>query len=133
MFLKDGWEIIDILDDIILGRGVKRSIHDLEYNNNIYTGLFIERLRTYKFRPMPVKDIRVEVGQRIPAFLIKRKTAIFGYVFWEVFSDKRKRKLWGSVVRNAKGDWKYIIHGGSEEVVFANPDNSEDIDIYYLS
>jgi len=133
MFFKDDWEISDILDDIVLGRGVKRSIHDLEYNNNIYTGLFIERLRIYKYRPMPVKDIKVQVGQRIPAFLIRRKAAIFGYVFWEVFSDKRKRKLWGSVVRNAKGDWKYTIPGNSEAVVFANPNSPEDIDSYYLS
>ena len=133
MFLNDEWEISDILDDIVLGRGVKRSIHDLEYNNNIYTGLFIERLRTYKYRPMPVKDIKVEVGQRIPAFLIRRKAAIFGYVFWEVFSEKRKRKLWGSVVRDTKGDWKYTIPGNSETVVFANLDRLEDIDIYHLS
>ncbi|HGY55572.1 MAG TPA: hypothetical protein ENK44_07730 [Caldithrix abyssi] len=133
MFLFENWEITEILDDIVLGRGVKRSIHNLEYDNNIYTSLFIDRLRLFKYRPLSVKDIEVKVGQRIPAFLLRGKTAIFGYVFWEVFSEKRKRKLWGSVVRNAKGDWKYTLPGNSDTVVFANLAKPEEIDIYHLS
>ncbi len=133
MFLFENWEITEILDDIVLGRGVKRSIHNLEYDNNIYTSLFIDRLRLFKYRPLSVKDIEVKVGQRIPAFLLRGKTAIFGYVFWEVFSEKRKRKLWGSVIRNAKGDWKYTLPGNSDTVVFANLAKPEEIDIYHLS
>ncbi len=132
MFLFENWEISEVLDDIVLGRGVKRSVHDLQFDQNIYTELFIERLRLYKFRPMAVRDIHIEVGKRVPAFLIDGKTAIFGYVFWEVFSDKRKRKLWGSVVRNEKGDWKYVLPGNSGQIIFVNPDMQEDIDINYL-
>lgn len=122
----------EVLDDIILGRGVKRSIHDLEYDNYLFTGLFIDRLRLYKFRPLPLNKIEIEVGQRAPAFLLNGKTAIFGYVFWEVFSDTQKRKLFGSVVKNEKGDWKYVLQGHDSSVVFVNLDQKEEIDIYHL-
>ncbi len=70
MFLIKDWEIAEILDDIILGRGVKRTIHDLQYDQNIYTQLFIERLQLFKFRPVAVKNIQIEVGKRSPAFHI---------------------------------------------------------------
>jgi hypothetical protein len=133
MFIFENWQISEILDDIILGRGVKRAVHDLEYDGNIFTDLFIQRLRLYKYRPMTVADVSIESGLRAPAFLIDGKTAIFGYVFWEVFSDKYKRKLWGSVVRNEKGDWKYTLTGNSSQTVFVNLTALEEIDIYYLS
>lgn len=127
------WELREVFDDIILGRGVKRYIHDLEYDHNIYAELFIERLQVNRFRPVPVKDIRIEVGLRLPAFYIQGRTAIFGHVFWEVFSDHKKRKIWGSVVRNEKGDWKYILPGISNKIVFANLNQREEIDIYHLT
>lgn len=133
MFLLKDWEIAEILDDIILGRGVKRTIHDLQYDEKVYTQLFIERLQLFKFRPVAVKNIQIEVGKRSPAFYLKEKNAIFGYIFWEVFSDKHKRKIWGSVVRNEKGDWKYILPGNSSEAVFINLNKQEEIDIYHLS
>ena len=129
----ESWQIAEAFDDIILGRGVKRSIHDLTYNNQLYVQLFIERLQIYKFFPHSVKDINIEVGFRIPAFLIKNHQAIFGHLFWEVFSEKRKRKIWGSVIRNEKGDWKYILPGNSETIVFVNQSRPEHIDIYHLT
>jgi len=132
MFLQDNWEISEILDDIILGRGVKRSVHNLEYDSSIFTGLFIDRLRLYKFRPVALNKIEIEVGHRAPAFLISGKTAIFGYVFWEVFSEIKKRKLFGSVVKNEKGDWKYVIPENSSSIVFINIDKQEEIDLYHL-
>lgn len=132
MFQKDNWEISEILDDIILGRGVKRSIHNLEYDQAIYASLFIDRLRMYKYRPCRVKDISIEVGWRAPAFLINDKMAIFGYVFWELFTETKRRKLFGSVVKNVKGDWKYTLSDASNEIVFVNIDRQEEIDIYHL-
>ena len=122
----------EVLDDIILGRGVKRSVHDLEYDNFLFTSLFIDRLRLYKFRPLPLQKIKIEIGQRVPAFLVNGKTAIFGYVFWEVFSESKKRKLFGSVVKNEKGDWKYVLQGNNSSVVFVNLDRKEEIDIHHL-
>lgn len=131
MYLYKNWEIIEILDDIILGRGVKRAIHNLEYDNMIYTSVFVDRLRLYKFRPVTLADITIEPGKRVPGFLIKDKTAIFGYVFWEFFSERKKRKLWGSVVRNEKGDWKYTVQSESRQALFVNPEKTEDFDMYH--
>ncbi len=133
MFLYENWEISEVLDDIILGRGVKRSVHSLEYDQAVYSDLFISRLRLYKYSPMPVAQIEVQPEWRVPAFLIDGKTAIFGYVFWEVFSDHKKRKLWASVARTEKGDWKYTLPGNSSTVVFANPDKKQEADFRYVS
>lgn len=127
------WELTEVFDDIILGRGVKRTIHGLEYEDHVYTDLFLERLLLYRFFPMAMKDIQVGVGKRFPAFYLLNKDAIFGHVFWEVFSDSRKRKIFGSVVRNKKGDWKFILPGSSSQIVYVNTHLPEDIDIYYLS
>ena len=132
MFLTENWEISEILDDIILGRNVKRSVHDLEYDNALFTGLFVDRLRLYKFSPFPMNKIQIEVEHRAPAFVINGKTAIFGYVFWEVFSEKQKRKIFGSVAKNDKGDWKYVLNGNSSDVVFVNMTKLEEVDIYHL-
>ncbi len=133
MFLYENWEISEVLDDIILGRGVKRSVHNLEYDQSIYSDLFISRLRLYKYSPLTVSQIEVQPGWRVPAFLIEGKTAIFGYVFWEEFSEEKKRKLWASVVRNEKGDWKYILPAHSESVIFANPDKKQEADFRVVS
>ncbi len=133
MFLYENWEISEVLDDIILGRGVKQSIHNLEYDQSLYTDLFISRLRLYKYTPMSVAQIDIPVGWRAPAFLIEGKTAIFGHVFWEVFSDRHKRKIWASVVRNEKGDWKYVLSENSSDIVFVNLAVQQEIDIRYLS
>lgn len=132
MFIEDDWEISAILDDIILGRGVKRSVHNLEYGSSIYASLFIDRLRLYKYQPRRVKEIDIEVSWRAPAFLINNKTAIFGYVFWELFTESKKRKLFGSVVKNEKGDWKYTLSENNNDIVFVNLDRQEEIDIYHL-
>jgi len=132
MFLDKNWEISEVLDDIILGRGVKRTVHSLEYDQSVITDLFISRLRLYKYHPLAVADIRVEVGYRIPAFFIQGKFAIFGYVFWEVFSENKKRKLWGSVVKNKKGDWKFVLSGNSDSIVFANLSNRQEVDLFHL-
>ncbi len=133
MFLYENWEISEVLDDIILGRGVKRSLHNLEYDQSIFTDLFISRLRLYKYTPMSLSQIDIPVGWRAPGFLIDGETAIFGYVFWEVFSDRHRRKIWASVVRNEKGDWKYILSENSSEVIFVNLTRLQEVDITHLS
>lgn len=127
------WQISDIFDDIILGRGVKRSIHLLEYDDTILTELFIERLLIFKYRPSKIKEAPVQVGQRIPAFYINGKHAVFGYIFYELFSEQQKRKIFGSVARNEKGDWRYHLPVNSPVVVFINPDLREDIDLWHLN
>ena len=132
MFENENWDINEVLDDIVLGRGVKRTIHYLEYGEHIYTRLFIERLQFYRFRPILLKNITIRVGWRAPAFFISGKQAIFGYVFWEVFSEDKKRKIFGSTVKNEKGDWKYVLSENSQTIVFVNLNRQEEVDIYHL-
>ena len=132
MFENENWNIDEVLDDIILGRGVKRSIHYLEYGEKIYTKLFIERLQFYKFRPLLIHNIDIHVGWRAPGFFISGKQAVFGYVFWEVFSDDKKRKIFGSTAKNEKGDWKYIFSENSQAVIFTNLSKQKEVDLYHF-
>lgn len=125
--------IKETFNDIILGNGVKRSIHQLIFQNIDYTDLFSECLIDNSFRPVILKNATIEVGVRIPGFFLEKHTAIFGYLFWEVFSDRKKRKIWGSVVRNQKGDWKYILTGNSSNVVYLNMFKIQEIDIFHLT
>ena len=83
--------IEETFDDIILGRGVKRFVHDLVFQGTDYSAAFIEQLKKLNYLPKELKSIKIEVGYRIPGFLIKESKAYFGHVFWEVFSEKRKK------------------------------------------
>lgn len=126
-------QIKEIFNDIILGNGVKRSIHDLVFQNKNYTALFIDCLLDKSFIPMPLKSVSIEIGMRLPGFYIDDRTAFFGHLFWEVFSEGEKRKIWGSIVRNHKGDWKYILSGNSPKVVYLNMSAPQEIDIFHLT
>jgi hypothetical protein len=61
--------------------------------------------------------VEIAHGERVPAFLVREGHADFGWVFWEKFTADRWRKLFGSVVRNAKGDWAIQLGTGSREPV----------------
>ena len=125
--------IEETFDDIILGRGVKRFVHDLVFRGTDYSATFIGQLKKLNYLPKELKSINVEVGYRIPGFLIKESKAYFGHVFWEVFSEKRKRKIWGSVIRNKKGDWKIILPGSSSTIIYLNVSKIQAIDIFHLT
>ena len=125
--------IEDAFNDIILGNGVKRAVHDLIFDNIDYSYLFINCLNQNNFLPVPLKNIELEIGIRYPGFYIINSIAYFGYLFWEVFSAARKRKIWGSVIRNKKGDWKYILPGNSSKIVYLNKDKAQAIDIFHLT
>ncbi len=126
-------QIKEIFYDIILGNGVKRSVHNLVFKNQDYSPLFIECLINKSFNPIPLKNTVLEIGIRIPGFYLDKQTAFFGHLFWEVFSERRKRKIWGSIVRNHKGDWKYILTGNSSSVVYLNMSKIQEIDIFHLT
>jgi len=83
--------------------------------------LFLEALRLEGFEAAPVRDVEVAPGERVPAFVVREDRADFGWVFWEKFTDRRARKLFGSVVRNRKGDWDVQLGAGSREEVYARP------------
>ncbi len=117
------------LSDIVEGRLVKRSRHELRVEGKDFSKEFVEVLHTHGYRPMLVRTVAVEPGQRVPAFVLDDGVAWFGWVFWEKFSQLRLRKLFGSVVRNRKGDWTLQIAEQRNTVIHANPDMISDMDI----
>ncbi len=124
----------EVFDDIILGRGIKRVVHELNYEGRDYRELFRQRLEDNGFLEKALREVNVEAGWRIPGFWLDSDgRAWFGYLFWELFSDTRKRKIWGSVKRDRKGDWQIIFPGNSSRKLFLNPGLKQEVDIYHLT
>lgn len=119
----------DALTDIILGRTVKRARHDLVHNGIDLTVHFTGLLTSHGFLPSTVGGTTVQPGERVPAFYIERSTAYFGWIFWEKFSQLRLRKLFGTVVRNAKGDWLIQLPSNSPAIVYVNSSTIFEMDI----
>ncbi|KAA0250519.1 MAG: hypothetical protein EDX89_22705 [Acidobacteria bacterium] len=115
----------EVLDDLILGRGVRRGRHLLL--EPVFPALE-GRLRALGFVPATVGELDVPLGVRLPAWLLSPPVADFGAVLWEVFTDRSRRKLFGTEVRNAKGDWDVVILPGSRRLVWANPGLAETYD-----
>lgn len=118
-------EELAALDDLVIGRGVRRGRHDVP---EALTGDFRERLVARGFVPTTVGATQVPIGVRAPAWLYRVPVADFGWVFWELFTETKKRKLFGSTVRNAKGDWAIQIPPGSTETVWVNEREAQAID-----
>ncbi len=116
---------VEALDDLILGRGVKRGRHELPPD---VVPLFLARLAVCGFVPSLVSDVSIEVGVRVPAWLLRPPLIDFGTVFWEVFTDEKRRKLFGSEVRGPKGDWEIQIPPFSRETVWAGLAHAERYD-----
>ena len=116
---------VEALDDLILGRGVKRGRHQLP--PEVFP-LFRERLSACGFVPSAVAGVEIEVGVRVPAWLLRPPRIDFGTVFWELFTETKRRKLFGSEVRNAKGDWEIQIPPGSPERIWVDPGHAERYD-----
>ncbi len=121
--------LIEAIEDIILGRGVTRGSHRLVWNGKPVTGVFIGQLKKHGFKLRSVKETHIEPGQRAPAFLIREDEANFGYVFWEIFTENKKRKLFGSVEKNRLGDWKYILTEFKEDKIWVQLNRIEEIEI----
>ncbi len=126
-------EVRAALAEIIEGRVVKRSRHQLKLDGRDVTFEFMELLRARSYLPMLVRDVPAEPGERVPAFFVEDGTAYFGWVFWEKFSQLRLRKLFGSVVRNQKGDWAVQISERHRSVIHANPGLKMEMDIDHPS
>lgn len=110
----------DAFKEIIDGRTVKRSKHELIFGGVDVSNVFMDELEKKNYLPAIVSDIRCEKGQCVPAFFVEEMQAYFGWVFWEKFTEGRLRKLFGTVVRNEKGDWLIQIPSGSRKIVYAN-------------
>ena len=105
----------DALREIIDGKTVKRSKHELMFGGIDVSNVFIEEMDKKNYLPAAVGDIPCNDGQRVPAFYIKEMQAYFGWIFWERFAEDRLRKLFGSVMRNEKGNWSIQIPTGSKK------------------
>jgi len=119
----------EVFADIIEGRIVKRSRHSLIWERRDCTLEFVEVLKQKGYIPTLVRDVSIEPGQRVPGFYVEETNAYFGWIFWEKFSQFRLRKLFGSIVRNAKGDWAIQIPEKRTTVVYANSSLKSDMDI----
>lgn len=106
--------------DFITGRVAGPSRLDLLLDGRDQSDLFRKVLAECGFRKTTVDAVKVAPGQRVPAFVLQEHEAYFGWIFWEKFTGVKMRKLWGSVVRNAKGDWLIQIPAGKHISVYAN-------------
>ena len=122
-------ELRSVFAEIIAGRMVKRSVHELRWGVRDVTLEFVDALEDSGYRPMTVAEVRVIPGERVPAFFIDDGTAYFGWVFWEKFSMLKLRKLFGSVARNGKGDWTIQIPERRRSVIYVNPSEKGEMDI----
>jgi len=126
-------EIRGALADIVYGRLVKRAVHGLEYRGRDLTPMFVAELARQGYHPVTVARVDVRPGERVPAFYIDQKIAYFGWVFWEQFTSWKIRKLWGSIVRNSRGDWEFQIPEKSATVIHANSSLKIEMDIDHPS
>jgi hypothetical protein len=123
-------ELEGALDDLILGRGVARGRHALEHRGRIVRDEFLERLAANGFRPMTVRESSIQPGQRIPAFHLESDAVDFGWVRWEIFTPRSRRKLFASERRRPDNqEWAVQINLGSPEAVWASPERKERHDV----
>lgn len=122
-------EIEEAFREIIAGRSVKRSRHDLVSGGIDRTELFLRVLSESGYRPLTVDAVHVAPGERTPAFHIQNGTALFGWVFWEKFSQLRLRKLFGTVVRKPSGDWLVQLPAAGPAIIYADPTQVLPMDI----
>jgi len=121
-------EVRAALEEIVRGRDVRRLRHELQVGGMDYTDAFREILVRHGYRPLRVREVEVAADERAPAFLVEPGWATFGHVFWEKFTQTKRRKLFGSVLRDAKGDWAVILGVNSAVEVYVDPARREKVD-----
>jgi len=123
-------ELAGALDDLILGRGVARGRHSLIYRGRSVKPEFEERLMANGFGPTTVREAAIEAGERIPAFHVEGDDADFGYIRWEIFTPKSRRKLFASERRRTDNDeWAVQLNLSSPVKVWAAPALKERHDV----
>ncbi len=79
---------------------------------------------------MTVKEAPIEPGERIPAFHLEGETADFGYIRWEIFTPKSRRKLFASEHRRPDNqEWAVQLNLASPVRVWANAELKEHHDV----
>jgi hypothetical protein len=122
-------KIRSAIRSIIEGKDVKRIKHELTYEGGDVSQIFIEELQRSGYSPATVEQVNAQPGERVPAFLIQGATAYFGWVFWEQFTSWKLRKLWGSVLKNTKGDWEIQIPATRPTTIYVNESLKIEMDI----
>jgi hypothetical protein len=123
-------ELAVALDDLILGRGVARGRHSLTLRGRSRRVEFEERLSANGFRRMTVRKAGIEAGERVPAFYLHGDTADFGYIRWEIFTPRSRRKLFQSEYRRPDNqEWAVQLNLSSPEEVWASPERKERHDV----
>jgi hypothetical protein len=112
-------ETLEALHDLAEGR-VHRSRHDLVVDGRDLTGDFEGVLRARGYRAARLRELEVPKGVRFPAFFLQAGTATFGHVFREKFTEGEDRVLFGSVVRDAIGDWSVMLTRRSPEILWVD-------------
>jgi hypothetical protein len=123
-------ELSSALDDLILGRGVARGRHSMRHQGKLVRPEMEERLAANGFRPMSVREAPIEAGEKIPAFYLHDETADFGWIRWEIFTPRSRRKLFASEYRRPDNDeWAVQLNLSSPETVWASPERKERHDV----
>ena len=123
-------ELAAALDDLILGRGVARGRHALDYRGRRVARELEERLIANGFAPTTVREVEIEPGERVPAFYLHDDVADFGYVRWEIFTPRSRRKLFQSEYRRPDNlEWAVQLNLSSPEKVWAAPERKEPHDV----
>lgn len=123
-------DLSDALDDLILGRGVARGRHELRHRDRPVRAEFVERLGALGFRPLTVREAEIEPGEKIPAFYLQDDTVDFGWIRWEIFTPKSRRKLFASERRRTDNDeWAVQLNLSSPEKVWASAERREKHDV----
>jgi hypothetical protein len=122
-------ELRGVLRDVVEGKTVKRSVHELKLGTYDVSSEFMAALDESGYIPTTVSGIDLKPGERIPAFHIESGVAFFGWVFWEKFSRIKLRKLFGSVARNSNGDWAIQLSDKRATTIYANPSLKTEMDI----
>jgi hypothetical protein len=123
-------ELGEALDDLVMGRGVARGRHSLLFQDRSVAAEFQERLAARGFRPMTVREAPIRPGERIPAFYVHDDLADFGYVRWEIFTPRSRRKLFASEYRRPDNqEWAVQLNLSSPERLWADPAHIERHDV----
>ncbi len=123
-------ELSSALDDLILGRGVARGRHSMRFRDQNVRAELEERLVANGFRPMKVSETEIEPGEKVPAFYLHDEIVDFGYIRWEIFTPRSRRKLFASEYRRPDNDeWAVQLNLASQKRVWANPALKEKHDV----
>jgi hypothetical protein len=120
-------ELEQTLRDLAEGR-VQRSRHALKWEGEDLSPRFERILEAAGYRPLKIRDARIQAGIRFPAWVLRDGTGHFGHVFQEKFSEGERRVLFGSVVRDWRGDWEVTLTRSSRETVWVNVDQGSPFD-----